>query len=567
MITGTGLYNIFAAVVPLYFAVLLGFASVKWWKIFTPEQCTGINRVVALFAVPLLCFHIVATNNPYIMNFRFIAGDSLQKVVILAALFLWQALSKKGSIEWTTTMYSLSTLPNNLFIGIPLMTAMYGEITRSLMVQVVVLQALVWCNILLCLFEIRAAKVLIAEQFPETAGSIASFKVESDLISLSGQDPIEAETEISDDGKLHVVLRRSSINRSVGMYSRSSVGSLTQKPQASNPVNSVEIYSVQSTPQEPYRSISRNSSFSQTDGNFLHPMFGYMESSPKHGYTRTRDRFSPYASPDHLMLLGSTPSSNYRKMKHSFSVGRGGEVPNNKQGLHMFVWSTSSSPVSDVHNNGRHAFSTTSTALKHDSTTPGGKITRDRELDLEEEANFKASRFHRKQLQMPPTSVITRLVFIMVWRKLIRNPSTYASVLGLIWSLIAFRCHIKLPTIIDGSITMISSAGMGMAQFSLGLFMALQPKFIASGKPMAAFTMVVRFLIGPGVTAATSLAVGLRGVLLQSVIVQAALPLATLPFVYAKEYDVHPDIISTTVIFGLILAVPVTIIYYVLLGL
>ena len=50
--------------------------------------------------------------------------------------------------------------------------------------------------------------------------------------------------------------------------------------------------------------------------------------------------------------------------------------------------------------------------------------------------------------------------------------------------------------------------------------MALQPKFIASGKPMAAFTMVVRFLIGPGVTAATSLAVGLRGVLLQSVIVQ-----------------------------------------------
>ena len=50
--------------------------------------------------------------------------------------------------------------------------------------------------------------------------------------------------------------------------------------------------------------------------------------------------------------------------------------------------------------------------------------------------------------------------------------------------------------------------------------MALQPKFIASGKPMAAFTMVVRFLIGPGVIAATSLAIGLRGVLLQIVIVQ-----------------------------------------------
>lgn len=53
-----------------------------------------------------------------------------------------------------------------------------------------------------------------------------------------------------------------------------------------------------------------------------------------------------------------------------------------------------------------------------------------------------------------------------------------------------------------------------------GLFMALQPKFIACGKSMAAFTMVVRFLIGPGVIAATSLAVGLRGLLLQVVIVQ-----------------------------------------------
>ncbi|KAL0014845.1 hypothetical protein SO802_001914 [Lithocarpus litseifolius] len=72
------------------------------------------------------------------------------------------------------------------------MTAMYEEISRGLMVQVVVLQAIVWYDISLCLFEIRAAELLIAEQFPETAGSIASFKVESNLISLSGQDPIEA---------------------------------------------------------------------------------------------------------------------------------------------------------------------------------------------------------------------------------------------------------------------------------------------------------------------------------------------------------------------------------------
>lgn len=40
---------------------------------------------------------------------------------------------------------------------------------------------------------------------------------------------------------------------------------------------------------------------------------------------------------------------------------------------------------------------------------------------------------------MPPTSVMTRLILIMVWRKLIRNPNTYSSLIGLIWALVAYR--------------------------------------------------------------------------------------------------------------------------------
>lgn len=40
---------------------------------------------------------------------------------------------------------------------------------------------------------------------------------------------------------------------------------------------------------------------------------------------------------------------------------------------------------------------------------------------------------------MPPASVMTRLILIMVWRKLIRNPNTYSSLIGVIWSLVAFR--------------------------------------------------------------------------------------------------------------------------------
>lgn len=50
--------------------------------------------------------------------------------------------------------------------------------------------------------------------------------------------------------------------------------------------------------------------------------------------------------------------------------------------------------------------------------------------------------------------------------------------------------------------------------------MALQPKIIACGNSVASFAMTVRFLTGPAVMAAASIAVGLRGTLLHVAIVQ-----------------------------------------------
>lgn len=41
--------------------------------------------------------------------------------------------------------------------------------------------------------------------------------------------------------------------------------------------------------------------------------------------------------------------------------------------------------------------------------------------------------------KMPPAGVMVRLILIMVARKLLRNPNTYSSVLGLVWSLISFK--------------------------------------------------------------------------------------------------------------------------------
>ncbi|KAJ6295126.1 hypothetical protein OIU76_023096 [Salix suchowensis] len=200
--------------VPLYVAMFLAYGSVKWWKIFTPDQCSGINRFVALFAVPLLSFHFISTNNPYTMNLRFITADSLQKIIVLVVLALWTKLTKRGCLEWTITLFSLSTLPNTLVMGIPLLRGMYGDYSASLMVQVVVLQCIIWYTLMLFLFEYRGAKLLISEQFPDTAGSIVSIHVDSDILSLDGRQPLETEAAIKEDGKLHVTVRKSNASRS-----------------------------------------------------------------------------------------------------------------------------------------------------------------------------------------------------------------------------------------------------------------------------------------------------------------------------------------------------------------
>ncbi|KAH9763465.1 putative auxin efflux carrier component 1c [Citrus sinensis] len=352
MITLADFYHVMTAMVPLYVAMILAYGSVKWWKIFTPDQCSGINRFVALFAVPLLSFHFISSNDPYKMNLRFIAADTLQKIIVLVVLAIWSKLSKRGCLEWTITLFSVSTLPNTLVMGIPLLKGMYGEFSGSLMVQIVVLQCIIWYTLMLFMFEYRGARLLISEQFPDTSNNNEGEKVGD------------------------------------------------EKPKA-----------------------------------------------------------------------------------------------------------------------------------------------------------------------MPPTSVMTRLILIMVWRKLIRNPNTYSSLIGLVWSLVSFRWNVQMPAIVAKSISILSDAGLGMAMFSLGLFMALQPRIIACGNSIAAFSMAVRFLTGPAVMAAASIAVGLRGVLLHVAIVQAALPQGIVPFVFAKEYNVHPDILSTGVIFGMLIALPITLVYYILLGL
>ncbi|KAK4377883.1 hypothetical protein RND71_004179 [Anisodus tanguticus] len=564
MISLSDLYHVLTAVVPLYVAMILAYGSVKWWKFFSPDQCSGINRFVALFAVPLLSFHFIASNNPYAMNYKFIAADTLQKVIVLVVLAIWSRISSSGSLEWSITLFSLSTLPNTLVMGIPLLKGMYGNESGSLMVQIVVLQCIIWYTLMLFLFEYRGARILIAEQFPENGGSIVSFKIDSDVISLDGKEPLETQAEVGEDGKLHVTVRKSTSSRSE-IFSRMS----HMTPRPSN-LSNAEIYSLQSS----RNPTPRGSSFNHDD------LYSMVNGKNVNMSPRTSN-FGSLGFDEERGNVGYPASAN----GGIFSPATGGpwtKKANGREGgkdFHMFVWSSSASPVSE---GGIHVFrggdygnelGIGAHPKDYDDFGKNSNGCHREEPVLKKLGSsstaelFPKTANETKATAMPPASVMTRLILIMVWRKLIRNPNTYSSLFGLTWSLISFRWNVEMPVIIAKSISILSDAGLGMAMFSLGLFMALQPRMIACGKTIATFSMAVRFITGPAVMAAASIAIGLRGVLLHIAIVQAALPQGIVPFVFAKEYNVHPDILSTGVIFGMLIALPITLVYYILLGL
>ncbi|XP_013603598.1 PREDICTED: auxin efflux carrier component 7-like isoform X3 [Brassica oleracea var. oleracea] len=577
MITWHDLYTVLTAVIPLYVAMILAYGSVRWWKIFSPDQCSGINRFVAIFAVPLLSFHFISTNNPYTINIRFIAADTLQKLIMLTLLTLWANFTRSGSLEWSITIFSLSTLPDTLVMGIPLLTAMYGEYSCSLMVQVVVLQCIIWNTVLLFLFEYRGAKILIMEQFPETAASIVSFKVHSDVVSLDGNDLLETDAEIGGDGKLHVTVRKSNASRRLLCCP-----SMTPRP--SN-ITGAEIYSLDTTP--------RGSNFNHSD---FYSVMGFSGGRPSNFGQSSRSQTPRPSNFEVSCGMASSPglgydpvtSGSYPSLNAEFSSSVANKTINKNH--HIGGKSSSSHDANELHkfawgSNGGSDQGAKEIRMivpeppqKAETKDFGGEEESERVKEVATgrnklQCNSMAELNPKEAVEtvpvkhMPPASVMTRLILIMVWRKLIRNPNTYSSLIGLIWALVAFRWNVAMPRIIQQSISILSDAGLGMAMFSLGLFMALQPKLIACGNSTATFAMAVRFLTGPAVMAIAAMAIGLRGDLLRVAIVQAALPQGIMPFVFAKEYSVHPAILSTGVIFGMLIALPITLVYYILLGL
>ncbi|XP_042451823.1 probable auxin efflux carrier component 1c [Zingiber officinale] len=560
MISGKEFYEVMVAMVPLYVAMILAYGSVRWWRVFSPEQCAGINRYVALFVVPFLSFDFISKNDPYNMNFRFIMADVIQKLIVLAALAVWALVGgRRAGLDWTITIFSISTLPNTLVIGIPLFLSMYGDGSAPLLSQIIVMQCIVWFTLLLILLECRAAKIMIADQFPgASSGAIASITVDPEVVSLGNldvDDPIETESCVDDDGKLHVVVRRSSAFRSDLNHSRNSFDFTSS-------FSNDDIYRQQSLRYPSGEGARRSSSYSEAKLNTRLPRF-------RHQMPYSSPQPTPNPSVSTTSLTGAAS-----RQPHLQKAANGG----NKD-LHMFTRSFSASPAI-------HAFRK-SPAAEHQVTAAVTTAELPEELSInnktfeedetapphqggdgktKEEATAD-KRCPGEVTAMPPTVVMMKLILTMAGRKLIRNPITYSTLIGLIWSLVKFRWDLELPRIIDKSLELIQNTGLGMAMFGLGMFMALQSRLIACGYKLAIYGMVLKFLLGPAVMAIPSAAFGLRGDLLRIAIVQAAMPCSVVSFVFAKEYNLHADILSTAVITGMIVTVPVALVYYILLGL
>ncbi|KAG5040482.1 hypothetical protein JHK85_012958 [Glycine max] len=334
MISLADVYHVVTATVPLYVTMFLACISVKWWKLFTPEQCSGINKFVANFSVPILSFQVISSNNIYKMSLKLVYADVVQKLLAFLVFTAIIRIKDRGGLKWIITGLSLSTLPNTLILGIPLMKAMYRDEASLLLPQIIFLQSMVWYNLLLFLHELDAA--IPARTMP--------------VVAPPSQDTGDSET-------------------------------------------SLEIQS----------------------------------------------------------------------------------------------------------------------------------------KEEEEEAE------HRTQ--------------------------------SLIWASIHFRWGVDMPDVVNQSIEILASGGLGMATFSLGLFMASSNRIIVCGPRMTLVAMGLKFLAGPAIMAVASIVIGLRDRMLKVAIIQAALPQGIVPFVFAREYNVNPGILSTGVLLGMLMALPVALTYYLLLSL
>lgn len=182
MIGWSDVYRVVVAMVPLYVPLFLGYASVKWLRMFNSQQFGTINQMTYNFILPLFIFESTTHLNPFKINYIFVAGDVISKSVVCFILF-GGAYAYDLSYGWCITCFDLFAINNSHIVGVVLMRAVYGSLGEELVIQSTILQLNIWVTVLLFMLEVRRTR--------RNSGTVAAFEL-SDMEESNAIQEVDA---------------------------------------------------------------------------------------------------------------------------------------------------------------------------------------------------------------------------------------------------------------------------------------------------------------------------------------------------------------------------------------
>eukprot|EP00128_Syssomonas_multiformis_P006427 Colp12_sorted_trinity150504_noHs@31653 len=137
------MYQIASAVVPLYGTLFIGWLASRF-RVLDKVAFGGLNRFIVVFCLPAIIFRVLARANLYAADMRIFAVQTIYVVLCVMLLGIW-ALSRRNkggdTFGYFISFLSISSFPNSLIIGVPILNAMYGTKAEIVMILIVVYQS------------------------------------------------------------------------------------------------------------------------------------------------------------------------------------------------------------------------------------------------------------------------------------------------------------------------------------------------------------------------------------------------------------------------------------------
>lgn len=135
-------------------------------------------------------------------------------------------------------------------------------------------------------------------------------------------------------------------------------------------------------------------------------------------------------------------------------------------------------------------------------------------------------------------------------RLVLKNAVLWSSIIGLFISL----AGIKIPGLIYGVMTDIGRTTLPLSLFTIGL--SLYGHRIGANLGKVMWISGLKMVFMPAVYVGLALLFGFKGTVSKVVFLQAAMPVAVLNYVIAKEFEFDADLVSQAIVFSTLLLMP-----------